>query len=346
MQTMLLSTAIAIVATTCGCAMDHRSDPSRQRLEAAYASPFGINGCSWSHLGANTPEFDREKGLRRLDALVAAGAKWDRCDFWWSRIEPEQGTFVWDDYDWIIEQYERVGVQLLPILCYASAWSDDKSPVSDDEQARYARFVHEVVKRYKGRVRAYEIWNEPNITPFWVPTPNAADYVRLLKLAYAEAKRADPEVVIVGGVIAGIDYPFIEQMLDHGAAAHMDVFSFHPYQGDLGSIGPDEGGLGAQIDRHRELLAKHGFHGPIWLTEIGHRTPGTEGHTFVSEEDQARYLARTFAIAREHGVEKVFWFNLQDWEEHWGIIDRNFRRKPAFEMYRRISGVEPTTIPR
>jgi hypothetical protein len=311
--------------------------PSPSTTPAGVGSMFGVNGCAWSHLGANDKQFDREKGLRRLQAVVDSGAKWDRCDFWWTRIEPEQGTFVWADYDWVIEQYEKAGVQVMPILCYASAWNKGVAPVTDDERQRYANFVYEVVKRYKGRVKAYEIWNEPNITPFWEPKPHAPDYVKLLAVAYAAAKKADPDVIVVGGVIAGIDYPFIEAMLKEGAAKHMDVFSFHPYQGDLGSVGPDEGNLAGQIQSHRALLQKYGFTGPIWITEIGHRTPGTTGNTWVSEEKQAEYVLRTYQIARENGVGKVFWFNLQDWEEHWGLIDRQFRRKPAFDAYRRAA---------
>jgi hypothetical protein len=30
----------------------------------------------------------------------------------------------------------------------------------------------------------------------------------------------------------------------------------------------------------------------------------------------------------------VFWFNLQDWEEYWGIVRQNFERKPSFDAYR------------
>lgn len=298
---------------------------------------LGINGCAWSHLGANTPDFDRVKGLQRLMQIVRLGAGWDRCDFWWSRIEPQRGTFVWDDFDWVVQQYERAGVRLLPILCYFPAWNDGVAPVTDDDIAAYANYVYETVKRYRGRITAYEIWNEPNITPYWTPTPNPADYTRLLQAAFLAAKRADPEVTIVGGVLAHADLPFLDGMLAAGAAAFMDVFSFHPYQGDLGSVGPDEGGLAQQIRDVRARLDLAGFNGPLWITEIGHRTPGTVGHTWVSEDDQASHLRRTFEIAREQGVEAVFWFNLQDWDEHWGLIRRDFTPKPAFDAYRGLT---------
>src|SRR5688500_10105597 len=103
-------------------------------------SPFGINGCSLSHLGMNTEKFDRETGLKRLKAIKDAGIKLDRCDFWWGRIEPEKGKFVWRDVDWVVEQYVKHDVQLMPILCYGSAWQKSDAPVTDDERQLFARY--------------------------------------------------------------------------------------------------------------------------------------------------------------------------------------------------------------
>jgi hypothetical protein len=285
----------------------------------------------------NTDKFDREAGLKRLKALKEAGVKWDRCDFWWGRIEPEKGKFVWRDVDWVVEQYVRCDIQLMPILCYGSAWQKSDAPVTDDERALYARFVYETVKRYKKFVHVWEIWNEPNITPFWSPKPDVTEYAKLLKVAYEAAKRADPNCTIVGAATAGTDLDFMRGLLERGGGEHMDVISFHPYQGDLGSLSPDRGGLAEQIRSVQKLLAEHGYRTPIWLTEIGHRTTGTQGHTSVTEPQQAAYLVRTYAIALSSGAERVFWFNLQDWEEYWGIVRQNYERKPSFDTYRAMA---------
>jgi hypothetical protein len=43
---------------------------------------------------------------------------------------------------------------------------------------------------------------------------------------------------------------------------------------------------------------------------------------------------RTYAIALSSGAERVFWFNLQDWDEYWGIVRQNLERKPSFDAYR------------
>lgn len=306
---------------------------------------FGFSATSWSHLGANTDAFDRERGLKRLAALRDAGAGWDRCDFWWGRIEPEQGRFDYRDYDWMIDQYRAQGVRLMPILCYASAWSGGDAPTTPEERALFARYVFNTVSRYRDAVSAWEIWNEPNIGDFWEPAPDAADYALLLREAHAAAKRADPACTVVGAATAGADLGFIEQLLEHGGGQWMDAVSIHPYQGDLGSLSPDTGGLESQVRAVRHLLADYGLRTPVWITEVGHRTTGTHGHTSVSEAQQAAYVIRTYAIAFAAGAERLFWFNLQDWQEYWGVIRQDFERKPSFAAYRfaaaTLEGREP-----
>lgn len=319
-------------------------------LAAPLDSPFGINGAGFSHLGANTPEFQWKDGTRRLDQLQAMGAAWDRGDWWWDRVEPEKGRFVWKDYDRIADEYQRRGIHLLPILCYDAAWHKDQSPNTDEYREEYGRFVFETVRHFKGRITAYEIWNEPNISLYWHGTPpSAEDYAKLLKVAYREAKRADPNVTIVGGAVAGMDWNFMEGMLRAGAAESMDAISVHPYQGNLGSVGPEAGGLVRDLKRLRDLLERYGRGDmPVWITEMGNRTvpdpdvapgqPQPAGR--VTEQQQANDLVRSYALALSEGVQRLFWFNLMDWtNETWGTLDAKFRRKPSWYAYRAMSHV-------
>lgn len=317
---------------------------------AAGESPFGINGTGWSHLGANSGSLDSTTAARRLDSLAAMGAKWDRCDFWWHRIQPEPDRFVWTDYDRAIDAYDKAGVKVLPILCYDAAWHPSLSPTSAEYREEYGRFVYETVKHFKGRISAYEIWNEPNGAQYWRPAPDAGLYTELLKVAYREAKRADPSVTVVGGAVAGMDWPFIEGMLKAGAAKYMDVISVHPYQGNLGSTGPEAGNLAADLRRLKALLKQYNAANTrIWITEMGNRTipdpyiaagkPQPSGR--VTEQQQANYLVRSYAIALSEGVERVFWFNLQDWpNETWGTItEKDWRRKPSWYAYRAMASM-------
>ncbi len=311
------------------------------------SSPFGINGACWSHLGANTDEFDWDTGVRRLDALEQMGASWDRCDFWWHRIEPEKGRFVWRDYDRVVDEYVRRGLHIMPILCYDAAWHPEQSPNTQEYREEYGRFVYETVKHFKGRISACEIWNEPNLSMYWRKNPSAEDYTELLKVAYREAKRADPNVIVVGGAVAGIDRSFIDGILRAGAGKHMDALSIHPYQGNLGSVGPEEGNLVEDIKQLRLLMARYSVTRlPIWITEMGNRTvpdpavakgrPQPTGR--VSDDEQANYLVRSFLLAQRVDVKRVFWFNLQDWAlETWGTISAEFRKKPSWYAFRTMA---------
>jgi hypothetical protein len=232
-----------------------------------------------------------------------------------------------------VKQYQDAGINFMPILCYGSEWHKSNAPVTDEERELYARYVYEIVNRYKSMIHVWEIWNEPNITPFWSPTPDVKEYAKLLKVAYAAAKRADPNCTVVGAAVAGVDFDFINALLDAGGGECMDAISMHPYQGDLGSLSPDKGGLWDHVRGLEKILADHGYRKPIYLTEMGHRTTGTVGHTQVTEEQQAAYLIRSYVIGLAAGADRIFWFNLQDWEEFWGIIRQNFERKPSFAAY-------------
>lgn len=275
-----------ILLLTALCSAAGRAQLARSSQGGNSSSPFGLNASAWSHLGANTDNFDEAQGEHRLALLKESGANWDRVDFWWSRIEPRRGEFVWRDYDRVVDKYQRAGVNLMPILAYASAWSNGVAPATDQERALYGRFVYNTVRRYRDRVHVWEIWNEPNIGQFWCAVRGARDYAGLL----------------------------------------MDPISVHPHQGDLGSIGPEEGGLVHSINSLQKLLATSDVRLPIYITEMGYATrPGGK----AGEDEQANYLVRSYALALAAGVQRLFWFNLHDWEEHWGLVRPDFSKSQA-----------------
>ena len=65
--------------------------------------------------------------------------------------------------------------------------SDDPAPGKAINGANvWARFVATAVARYRGRVDAWEVWNEPDFSQFW--SGSVADYARLLKVAWLAAR--------------------------------------------------------------------------------------------------------------------------------------------------------------
>src|SRR5439155_16312422 len=167
--------------------------------------------------------------------------------------------------------------------------------------AQFAQYVSRTVGRYRGKVKYWEIWNEPNIPTFWKP-PNAADYTKLLKAAYAAAKKADPNCMIVAASANETDVNWLLDIGKNGGANSMDVVSFHPYSM---ADGPEEMHLGRQIDNVRKAMEKIGRKDiPIWITEMGWIADINNPDEVAA---QCRYMVQSHVIALAHGVEKLFW---------------------------------------
>lgn len=291
---------------------------------------FGLNGLSFFHY-RDAPDADAI-AHRKLDWLKSAGASWDRFDFWWGEIEPQPGRFKWDKADWLIDLYARSGVEMLPILCYRAQWMKDP-PQREKDFAQFADYTFAVVSRYKDRVKCWEIWNEPNIPTFWKP-PNSTDYAKLLKAAYVAAKRADPDCTIVAAATSETDINFILDIARHGAAKSMDAISFHPYSM---ADGPEEMHFARQIRNMKWATDKIGRKGiPLWITEMGWTADIARPDEVAK---QCRYMVQAHAVALAGGIERMAWFNLQDWREDkriegWGMVSPEGKIKPTLGVYR------------
>lgn len=301
---------------------------------ADYQNPFGLHGPQYSHwLEGNHANLWLEAEAR-FAVLAESNAGWARQDFWWGTVEPQRGTFEWEAFDRAMEAYQRHDLNLLAILCYSSAWSDGVCPDTDQERALFGNYVYQMVQRYKDHVGAWEIWNEPNIQPFWSPRPDPELYTKLLKVAYTSAKKADPDCVIVGGVFAGPDSAFLEGMYQHGAQGHFDVLSYHNYGQEL-----DITTEWADLEKLRQVMRKYGDGGkPVWHTENGFYT----GPVGLSETDQAARVVRFSVGLLAAGIERTFQLTLPDWTDdpqhhdlsvYRGLTRSDYRIKESYPAY-------------
>ena len=198
-----------------------------------------------------------------LDRAAEAGFSRVRADFTWSQIEPRPGEWRFKITDLVMDEAEKRGIRILPILCYDNpkaypgyAWQNPEA---------WVRFVRTVVARYKNKLDAVEIWNEENI-PFWKPKRDPVKYTGFLRLSYRAVKDAAPRVRVAMGGLAGRDYDYLDKMYKAGAANCMDIVCFHPYVWPK----PPDGALEEAIRHYRAVMAAHGdADKPIWITEMG-----------------------------------------------------------------------------
>lgn len=274
-------------------------------------SPFGVMGYPYSHAYQGNWDNYWEKAQDYIKLWKTTGAKWDRRDFWWSVCEPEQGVWEWDYFDKVMKEFRDNDVNPLIILCYGSSWYGN-APVTDEEREAYGRYVFNMVNRYKDTCKHWEIWNEPDILPFWAPKPSGADYTALLKVAYTQAKKADPDCKVVAGALATDGRRFLNEMYENGAKDYFDILSFHTYGNN-----PTEESLTDIVEKLSKIMVTHGDMKPLWCTETGIYT----GPAGVSEEEQASRGVKFTVTLLSLGVEKVFQLALKDWTESTDTVD-------------------------
>ena len=102
------------------------------------------------------------------------GFGWVKLNFPWRDIEQGRDAFDWWRPDQIVSVVERYDLQLIVRLDRQPVWAVETLP---DEQIRdhqppvdyqdFGDFCHAMAERYKGRVAAYQVWNEPNLSREW-----------------------------------------------------------------------------------------------------------------------------------------------------------------------------------
>ncbi|MCD6384310.1 hypothetical protein J7M23_00890 [Candidatus Sumerlaeota bacterium] len=80
----------------------------------------GINGVSFFHLHSDPHRWQIARN--RIKAADWLRVKWHRCDFWWSKIEPQKGQLQFSYSDKAVNMLVSNERRLMPILCYNPAW--------------------------------------------------------------------------------------------------------------------------------------------------------------------------------------------------------------------------------
>ncbi len=269
--------------------------------------------------------------------LVArAGLGEVRDEVYWREVEPQPGVFSFPARDDGYLGALRAN-QVAPLITLSfenDHYDGGATPWTDAGIAAYARYGVEVLRHYGAQIAAVEIWNEYNGTFCHGPATKdrAGTYLRMLRAAYAAIKRERPDVTVVGGATIGVPLPYWEKLLAGGALNSMDALSVHPYRYDAPPEGleDDIAGLQALVRKYNGGKTK-----PIWVTEIGWKTKGSQGpgDLTIDEDVQAQFLVRAYALLLSAGVQRVYWYLFRD---HQGLAmglvhdDAKLTPKPAY----------------
>jgi hypothetical protein len=264
------------------------------------------------------------------------GVGWIKQQIDWNTIEYEPGQYRWVEVDRLVDLAQARGFKILFSVARAPGFSRPEPVEEDGPPADFAlleRFMLELSTRYRGRVAAYEIWNEPNLRREWRGFDlSAAQFVELIRTGAHSIRQGDPSAVIISGApgVTGIndrinaidDRVFLREMIAAGVADWVDAIGAHPY----GAANPPDERVSDTnhkvssynnhpsfffldtLEDYHTILILAGIDKPIWMTEVGWpsietfgnvETPGWDYAREVSERDQAAYLLRAIALRRD-----------------------------------------------
>jgi hypothetical protein len=311
---------------------------------------------------------DDEYRRRMLARQRAAGVRLIRQTFHWDRIERSPGRYDFREYDAYVTAVARAGIDLLPILFtpppFRATDRGARGTYPPDRPRDMADFAARLVRRYgpggqfwksnpdipEHPIRAWQVWNEPNLPAYWPQGPNPAEYARLLGAVSRGIKRADAGAAVVSAGLSesrmGIPFEdFVRGMFDAGAGDALDVFALHAFASDAaGSV--------AAAERGRSLLTELGSHAPIWITEVGWASGGPSSPFTFDAEGQAlrvRAVLDAFVGLRQKlALSGVIYYNWRDaptyaggqdfFGLHTGLLDFDGHPKPALGAYRSVAG--------
>ncbi len=302
---------------------------------------------------------------RDLNIATSANFHWQKTLFEWRQIEGAgKGVYNWTEADRVVKASNANGIKIIARIDFEPAWSrkDKANNGPPDNYQDYADFITAFASRYKagsplGTVDAIEIWNEVNLTREWgnqaINQQQAADYVRLLTLAYRAAHAANPNIIIiqaglsptgVHNAMADDDAEYLGWLFQAGlkGGVNYDVLGAHGNTqapcvacdfNSLPGFG-DPSFYFRRIEQLRDIQVKYGDGDrQIWLLEFGWTADKVHPNYAwyaVTEDQKAANIIQAFQYARQHwspwiGVMTLWTLSDPRWtakdEEYWWAIN-------------------------
>jgi hypothetical protein len=300
---------------------------------------YGIHAFLWWDGGevGMTLDWARMMRFNHIKQIVA-----------WRDVQPEEGgPFDMTRLAQILAETEARGLHLVARLGYLPEWAaapgsdlDNAVDFAPRDPAEFGAFCGAVAGQFAGRIKAYQVLNEPNLSREWggLP-PDAGQYVAALAACSTAIRTADPQAIIISAglsptgnddAIARRDDLYLQDMYDHGFERYVDVVGVHAAGYDAPEVGPDDAVAKGRhrwmsfrrVEDLRKIMIANGDAATqMAILEVGWTTNPTHpdyAWYAVTEQEQAEYLVRAYAYAAKH------------WRPWVGLMSAIFLAKPTW----------------
>lgn len=293
-----------------------------------------------------------------------AGAKHARAVTGWNRCEREKGRYDFDWLDEVVDGLAAEGIEVWLCCSYGNAlytpcakfarqiadckargvmvpgWARayvGEAPYLHGPEAERAwlAYVRAMARHFKGRVKVWELWNEPEA--FWrrdntrgSPEESAKSFARFVHDTAAAIKVEIPDAKIAID-FAALSSAWPAVLASEGVADDLDIFMFHGYEPY------PEAGFRAAVGQMRALFVrKDGRELEFWQGESGRATgAANNGLTLPTQYSQARFITRRITNDVAEGMKVSNIFTLTDFikyypdgrDQYYGVVD-GVTRKP------------------
>ena len=262
----------------------------------------------------------------------------------WSYIEKERGRYDWKVLDTLVDGARAKGLPVLYTMGQTPRWANpdgDPCPYnneSENEEERepctsappqdlnvWDEYVRQVVTRYKGRIEAYELWNEATLTKYYSGT--VPQMVAMAQRAYRIIKEIDPSALVISPSATmmhrNTTRDWVAQFAAQGGYAYADRVAVHLYKdGDDKAIGWPERSVEIVNDL-RAILASHGVTKPIWDTETTEE-PEPDPPFPGTAQQAADWVTRYYLMGLYNRLSRSYYYG-------WGSKDLGLKVQTAGE---------------
>ncbi|MEU4833727.1 helix-turn-helix domain-containing protein [Streptosporangium sp. NPDC023615] len=285
-------------------------------------TPQWVSGPSWTLPEAAVPRtlfgVTLNTGTGAMPTFrVGAVRLWDGGTRW-AEIQPERGAFDWSVLDRHVEGAEKAGLPVLFVMGGTPPWASPAGPPAPypdgtraappDDLNDWDVFLRALVKRYGGRIQAYELWVLGNDRRFYAGSMETL--VEMTRRASRIIRAADPEATLVcpgmGQLWTAEGRQAFQRFVALGGYGHCDVAGIKLHQRTPSDPPESMLELVTTVDR---AFHQAGIHPRLWNT-------GTTYSIRLQrplDETRARNHAVRFFLtglyARNLNLERMYFYN-------------------------------------
>jgi hypothetical protein len=187
-------------------------------------------------------------------------------------------------------------------------------------ESYWTKFVTALVTHAKGRIHAYELWNEANSGYYWAG--GLAAMARMSVDAASIIHRIDPSALVLSPSISNDHggYAFLRRYLRLLPRGTIDAIAVHSYTNGAWP----ENAVPSQMKAVRSALPGADARIPIWSTEGGW---GQNSQFSSSASDQRAFVARYDLQMLVHHLARSYWYGYGN--SQWGTLWNGTALTPA-----------------